>query len=177
MAIVLQYGSNMLTSRINSPDRLNNNAKLIGVALTEENYEFGFTIWSKTNECAAADIIPDKGRNIWGVLYEIPDYLIKRETSGQEKSLDQIEGEGTNYQRIKIRVRRPDGILFETEVITYLALKRKANIMTSQKYAEYILRGLKEHNMPNEYTEYIKDRILKNNPKLKDFVESGKWQI
>lgn len=171
MAIVFQYGSNMLTSRINSPDRLNGKAKFIEVAYTENDYEFDFTVWSKTNSCAAADIIPNGGRKIWGVLYEIPDYLVNRKTSGKEKSLDAIEGEGTNYKRTSIRVRHIGGRIFEAEVITYVAIDRKSDIQTSQKYVEYILDGLKEHNIPNEYRTYIKERILANNPNIKDFVD------
>ncbi len=172
MAIVFQYGSNTLTSRINSENRLKGKAQPIGIACTDSDYELDFPVYSKTNKCAAASITPNNSRKIWGVLYEVPDYLISRATSGEDKSLDEIEGEGTNYQRIKIQIRYPDNSLLENDVITYIALRRQNGITTSQEYAGYILNGLKEHNIPNEYIEYVKGRVLENNPDLKHFVES-----
>jgi hypothetical protein len=47
------------------------------------------------------------GRKIWGVIYDIPDYLIPRKTADakRRKSLDEIEGEGKNYKRVKTKLR------------------------------------------------------------------------
>lgn len=38
---------------------------------------------------------------VWGVVYDIPDYLIGKATAKahNRKSLDAIEGEGTNYKQ------------------------------------------------------------------------------
>ena len=94
MALVFQYGSNLSSERINSDSRLKGDARPVGIAYTEDDFELDFSVWSKGNNCAAADIIPGAGRKIWGVIYEIPDYLIER-TSAKErdrKSLDAIEG-------------------------------------------------------------------------------------
>jgi hypothetical protein len=88
MALVFQYGSNARSERLNANDRLCGDARPVGIAHTQDYYELDFTVWSKKNKCAAADIVPGSGRKIWGVLYEIPDYLIRRETSGKRKSLD-----------------------------------------------------------------------------------------
>ncbi len=102
MALVFQYGSNMSSKRINSDSRLKGDASVIGVANAKKDFELVFDIDSKSNKCAAADITHVSGRRIWGVLYEIADRLICRDTSGARKSLDEIEGEGSNYQeRIK----------------------------------------------------------------------------
>ncbi len=109
MAIVFQYGSNMSTSRLNSSDRLCGDARPIGIAKTFECYEFDFTVWSKSNNCSAADIVPVKGRNIWGVLYEIPEKLLSCKTCRDRKSLDAIEGEGTNYLRTEISLISEEG--------------------------------------------------------------------
>jgi len=90
---VFQYGSNCLDSRINSQERLCGKAQFIGIAETVEDYELAFNVLSKRNNCAAADIIEKPGDKVWGVLYNVPENFIKRETVPNGfKSLDAIEG-------------------------------------------------------------------------------------
>jgi len=165
MAIVFQYGSNCDAQRLNSSDRLCGDANFIEIASTVDNFELDFTVFSKTNNCAAADIVPRSGRKIWGVLYDIPDHLIKRETADQRKSLDAIEGEGVNYQRTTITVQRRDETT--TPAITYIAKTRRVGLKTSLKYVEYIIKGLRGADVPNDYIEYVKQRVVENNPGLK----------
>lgn len=150
MALVFQYGSNASSERINSCNRLRGDACIVGIAYTAEDHELEFTVWSRNNRCAAANILSGFGRKIWGVIYKVPDYLIRRETAGNRKSLDAIEGEGQNYKRSHIAVRPPDGPSFDQEVITYIANKRRAGIKTSLEYAFSIVSGLREHKVPNE---------------------------
>ncbi len=79
MTLVFQYGSNMSVARLNSNDRLDGDAKTIGVARTAESFELMFSVWSKTNNCAAADLVPSKiGRSVYGVVYDIPDFLLSQ---------------------------------------------------------------------------------------------------
>src|SRR5438045_3551831 len=97
MALVFQYGSNTSSGRLNSDDRLRGDARDLGLVRTQASFELHFDVWSETNKCAAADIREDSVRQIFGVLYEIPDYLMSRTTSGARKSLDEIEGR--RYER------------------------------------------------------------------------------
>ena len=166
MPIVFQYGSNTSATRLNSAGQLNGAASVIGVARTLDNYDLDFTVWSNTNKCAAADIVPDGNIQIWGVLYEIPENRIYRNLSGDKKSLDAIEGEGKNYERINIQVlpnNEPDNII---TAITYVVLNRVQNIETSPEYASEIINGLKSHEIPHDYLEYVQNRILQNNRAL-----------
>jgi len=166
MPIVFQYGSNTSVTRLNSADRLNGAASVIGLARTLDNYDLDFTVWSKTNKCAAANIVPGGNVQIWGVLYEIPENLIDRKLSGDQKSLDEIEGEGTNYKRTNIQVlpnNEPDNII---TAITYVVINRVPNIETSPEYASEIINGLKSHEIPYDYLEYVQNRILQNNRAL-----------
>jgi hypothetical protein len=109
MALVFQYGSNTSSTRLNSDDRLRGDAKDLGLVRTQAMFELDFDVWSTTNKCAAADMRQGNGRVIWGILYEIPDYLIDRATSGARRSLDAIEG--PSYERRPIRVQTLDGTL------------------------------------------------------------------
>jgi len=167
MALVFQYGSNMSGVRLNGEDRLAGDARTICVAKTVERFELVFSVWSQSNNCAAADLLSSKtGRNVYGVLYEVPDFLLSRETARKKgrKSLDAIEGEGTNYIRATIDLITSDGAT--VRAITYLVKNPQANLKTSPAYAGHILAGLREHNMPKEYCHYVWSRIIENNGEL-----------
>jgi gamma-glutamylcyclotransferase (GGCT)/AIG2-like uncharacterized protein YtfP len=158
--------SNMSTRRLNGEDRLCGDAKTIGIAQTIENYELDFTVMSKKNY-AAATIVPNCGRSIWGVLYDIPDWLIDRESAKNRgrKSLDAIEDEGKNYQKIQISLIDAGGK--QIEATTYIAKNQKMNLKTSSEYVKHILEGIQEHNIPEEYRRYVRSRIVNNNDELK----------
>jgi gamma-glutamylcyclotransferase (GGCT)/AIG2-like uncharacterized protein YtfP len=131
----------MSAARLNADNRLNGAAHPAGIAVTDDDYEFTFDIWSRSNNCAAADIIHGAGRKIWGLVYEIPDRLIRRDTAAPDKSLDAIEAEGTNYQRVEIRLRWPDGRAITGAVLTYAGLDRRQGIRTSTAYVQHIPVG------------------------------------
>lgn len=170
MALVFQYGSNTSSKRLNSSDRLQGDAKPVGIACTKDDFELYFNVWSTRNQCAAADIVPGFGRKIWGVLYEIPDHLIRRDTAGNRKSLDAIEGEGTNYQRMTISLKYPNDLPVKPDAVTYVVKDRKKGLQTSLLYVRHIIVGLREQKVPEEYIEYVKMRIVMNNPSLKEKI-------
>jgi Gamma-glutamyl cyclotransferase, AIG2-like len=106
MAILFQFGSNCSTPELNSAERLAGAAVPIGIGETVDDYELAFDVWSKKRKCAASDIVATPGSKVWGVLYDIPDNRLRRDTTPPgTRSLDEIEGEGGNYERRLIRVR------------------------------------------------------------------------
>jgi hypothetical protein len=151
---------------------LNGAAKVIGKVITENTFEFDFTVYSKTNKCGAADIVPGSGCQIWGVLYDIPEERIFRKKCPEGlKCLDAIEGEGINYVRDSISVCYPDGTRVKDVVITYVAKERKTTYKTSIDYVRHIINGLRSNEIPESYIEYVKQRIVRNNPLLDEDVE------
>jgi hypothetical protein len=169
MALVFQYGSNMNAERLNGEDRLKGDARPLGIASTQDDFQFIFDILSNPKEPrAAADIVPGRGRKIWGVIYEIPDYLIGRKTAAAKnrKSLDAIEGEGTNYERLRIKLNWPDGRPVDKAVLTYVGRARQADIKTNQDYVNHVLTGLASHDFPTDYVNYVRSVITHNNPTL-----------
>jgi len=153
--LVFQYGSNTSAERLNSPERLAGAAVAVGLAQTVLKYRIAFTYRSKANDCGVADLIPDDvtGRHVLGVAYFIPEERIFRGHGVHSKTLDQIEGEGTAYRRIEIEVLLPDGA--RTRALTYVVLTPEINHPTSVQYVEYIITGLRRHDAPREYLEYI----------------------
>ncbi len=168
--LVFQYGSNTSSRRLNSAKRLQGEARVVGLARTEQSFEFDFTVWSRRNGCAAADIVPGAGRPIWGVLYRIPAHRIERHTAGDQNSLDDIESEGRNYVRVPIDVRLADGGRVDGEAITYVVRQRREGLATSFAYARHILEGLREHDAPGDYVDYVKQRITRNNAALEPLI-------
>lgn len=170
--LVFQYGSNMSSKRLNSPERLAGDAQRIGIAQTADPYRLCFPVWSKTNSCAAASISPNPdGRPIFGVLYEIPDSLVYRQEAKtlNRKSLDAIEGEGANYVRTTIDVVQSDGAAISAT--TYVAMGAGPELKTSADYARHILTGLAENDMPPAYRAYVAACIAQSNPELAGMVE------
>ena len=165
MTLVFQYGSNTSSSRLNAKERLDGDAVSLGLAYTIGQYDLGFTVWSNTNNCAAADIVRAPGKKVWGVLYEIPDYLLSKHTAGKRKSLDEIEG--PRYRRRKIRVCKASSMDSPMSVWTYTVINKGKGLKTSRDYANHIIAGLHEHQAPEEYIEHVKARIIRNNPNLR----------
>src|SRR5882724_8280370 len=110
MAYVFQYGSNLSSKRLNSADRLAGAAEIVDNALTKDRYELVFDVESR-NGYAVSSIEAGRGRKLWGVIYNVPVHLISRADAQahNRKSLDAIEAEGVNYQRVSIALRWPNG--------------------------------------------------------------------
>lgn len=79
--LVFQYGSNCSDAQINGTERLKGEASFVTKAETVDDYELAFDVLSKNRDCAAADIVGKPGGKVWGVLYEVPEYLIGRDTT------------------------------------------------------------------------------------------------
>lgn len=166
MALVFQYGSNCLESQINGEDRLCGDAKFIGIAETVDDFQLAFDVWSKRRQCAALDIVASPGTKVWGVMYEVPDFLIERKTAGAQnrKSLDEIEGEGANYRRETIAVRQNGGPT--VKAITYRVRNPNPGLKTSLEYVGYIVKGLRECGVREDYIEHVKQLAQANNPAI-----------
>jgi cation transport regulator ChaC len=162
--VVFQYGSNCSENEINSENRLRGDAKFVDIAETVEDFELAFDVKSTGRGCAASDIVRKAGGKVWGVLYEVPHYLIHRETAKarKRKSFDQIEGEGTNYKRETIQVRRQNGDI--ATALTYTVTNPKAGLKTNIDYVGHIVRGLRDHKVPDEYIAKVKAIAVANNP-------------
>jgi gamma-glutamylcyclotransferase (GGCT)/AIG2-like uncharacterized protein YtfP len=171
MALVFQYGSNCSETQINNKGRLCGDAKFVAIAETVEDYQLAFDVWSTRRVCAASDIVACTRSKVWGVLYEVPDYLIERKTAAAKnrKSLDAIEGEGTNYKRETIAVRRNDGSI--VSALTYRARNPQQDLKTNLEYVGYIVEGLRDHGVQEAYVESVKQLAQANNPAIAAQVE------
>jgi gamma-glutamylcyclotransferase len=86
------------------------------------------------------DIVPEPGRSVWGVLYELPL------GAGE---LDAKEGAGFAYRRREVEVLR-DGLSFAAfayEVID----KEPAEVPPRADYLKLLVTGAREHGLPEDY--------------------------
>jgi hypothetical protein len=104
--LLFQYGSNCDEGQINGKNRLRGDAHFISIAQTVDDFKLVFDAWAKGRRCAAADIVLAPANKVWGVLYEIPHYLLRRETAYKRdgRAMDDIEAEGKVYKRESISV-------------------------------------------------------------------------
>lgn len=168
MALIFQYGSNCLSQRINSTDRLSGDAVSMGWAETVDNYELQFDVWSTQNECAASDIVLGGDAPVQGVLYEVPGHLIGRSTTPiGRRSFDAIEGNA--YERRPIRLRRRNGSIVDAE--TYVVRTRARDLLTSVDYVRNIVSGLREHGADAAYILRVKNAAAANNPAIAEEVQ------
>jgi hypothetical protein len=120
--------------------------------------------------CAASDIVVAAGQTVQGVLFQIPDDLMSRETAPQGyRSFDGIEGR--RYERVPITVRRPDGSSVQAVTYTARQSERRSGIRTSSIYVAHIVTGLREHGADQDYIEIVKAIACTNNPAITEAIQ------
>ena len=160
MSKVFQYGSNCDQVRLNSVERLNGSAIPCGKAHTVCGFEIAFDVWSAGNKCAASNLVPAKGKKAWGILYEIPDDRIDRpKIKNGPRTLAQIEG--PSYEKNLIEVMAGGEALWAvTFVVKEMA--RISGKATSATYVSHIVKGLRDHDAPEEYINHVIDIAIAN---------------
>lgn len=63
------YGSNMDWDQMKSRCP---SSRFVGLAVLRD-HRLAFTRYSKNRKCGVADAVPDEGKMVWGVVYEIDD--------------------------------------------------------------------------------------------------------
>jgi hypothetical protein len=50
--------------------------------------------------------------------------------------------------------------------MTYVVKHKQIGLRTSLVYVKHIITGLRDNNVPDEYIDYVKTRVIANNPGL-----------
>jgi len=157
-----------MAARLNGPNRLNGHAEDLGHAKTVEDFDIAFDVYSQTNGCAASDLIRFPKRKAWGVLYEIPEDFIHGTPADGQKTLQQFEG--PRYEEEPIRAIDKDGN--EQEAVTFLVrdAERRPGIATSAAYVSWIIYGLREHAVPEDYIAHVIEVAIETNQRARAFA-------
>lgn len=130
------YGSNMDTERLSARVGMVS----AGVRATLSGYALRFNKRAEDDLQGRANLVPQQGEEIEGVLFALSDEQCAR--------LDVFEGEG--YARHTVPVTTAEGV---EEAMVYLAVPEFMvdDRAPSAEYAEYIVRGARQHGLSEAY--------------------------
>lgn len=148
--LFFSYGSNMDFAQMR--DRCPS-ARFIAVAKFPD-HRLAFTRYAKDRGCGVCDALPEPGKDIWGVLYDVAD--------GDFERLDRSEGyqpgrplDQNAYWREQRRVYREGK---ETEPILawlYLANRQPNPPPPNTAYKRQLVEGAKHWGLPDEYVAQL----------------------
>ena len=113
-------------------------------------HRLAFTRKSATRDCGVADVLPDQAKDVWGVVYELPDNelknLDKREDYRPGKPYDQ-----SGYTREDHCVWREGNAKQPLLVALYRGHPQLDPPLPSDDYKGLIVDGAKHWSLPAEY--------------------------
>jgi gamma-glutamylcyclotransferase (GGCT)/AIG2-like uncharacterized protein YtfP len=115
-----------------------------------QDHRLAFTRLSKGRDCGVADVINERGKVVWGVVYQISDYDIG--------ALDKNEGFQPNrkrdenaYVRENYHVYEEGNIEKPLSVTIYIANKQENPPPPNNDYKRLIVEGAKFWHLPEDY--------------------------
>jgi len=144
------YGSNMdpVQMRKRCPS-----ARIVGVARLAD-HRLAFTRRSTRRRCGVADVSPQSGSEVWGVVYRITK-------SKDLRALDSAEGFRTDRKRSNSYARRLRQVTFDTpsakprRVSIYLANPHRYPPRPSIDYIGHLCRGAEYWGLPIDYQKML----------------------
>ena len=106
------------------------------------DYQLSFTRYSTKRKGGVADIVPNPGAEVWGVLYDVDD-------AGMA-ALDEYENAPRSYRRETVRVFDDQGV--GLEAVAYIA-NQTGVFAPSRMYLGLIVQGARDHGLPEDYVQ------------------------
>jgi gamma-glutamylcyclotransferase (GGCT)/AIG2-like uncharacterized protein YtfP len=106
------------------------------------DHRLGFTYFSRRWQGGTADLVPEDGCSIWGVVYELA-----------EEELPLLDGFEAGYHRIGLTVRRGNGE--QQEVLSYTVRGEKGAFPPTPAYRDKMLRWGRHWEFPDSYIEAL----------------------
>lgn len=141
MIYYFAYGSNLDETQMKERCQ---ESELIGVAVLK-NYRLDFTIYSKKRMCGCADIVKDKGSEVWGLIYVLSEKDLQQ--------LDAFEGNPNYYRRTKVNVTDRTGKTIEA--CTYEVVNKLPFQAPSSQYLDIIKTASRKFNFPKNYQDLL----------------------
>lgn len=138
--IYFAYGSNMDGQQMQSRTP---GARVIGIGALQ-HYTLAFTRWSRSWNSATADILPEKGKQVYGVLFDL--------TPEDLKKMDKFADYPNSYVRHDLMVESDGERL---PALTYLAV-RQGVFLPSKAYIGKMIQGAESHKIPESYIAVLR---------------------
>ncbi|MBI3805660.1 MAG: gamma-glutamylcyclotransferase [Nitrospirae bacterium] len=142
--IYFAYGSNMDHDQMQArcPGH-----KVIGVGRLS-HYTLAFTRWSRSWNSGTADILPEQGKEICGVLFDL--------TLDDLKRMDKFADYPNSYVRQDVMVERPGAQQGERlPALTYVAIRQGA-FLPSKAYLSKMIQGAEKNQLSAQYIQFLK---------------------
>ncbi len=130
------YGSNMNWPQMR---RRCPSARFVCVARLVD-YGFGITRHSRLRNCGTANVLPAKGREVWGVVYDVSDEdlaILDRYEDGYRREILPVCALGDGKQPLS--------------VLVYVAEVEKEVPPPNAEYKRLMIEGGKHWNLPADY--------------------------
>ena len=130
-------------------------AQDLGRAETTRKYSITFDVWSQGNGCAASNLVAKRSASghAWRVLFEVS-------LAGMQRLR---EVEGNRYEEKAIRVVNQAGEKLEARTFLVKRKECRRGLWTGAKYVGHIVRGLRAHNLPEDYVAHVIDTAIATN--------------
>jgi gamma-glutamylcyclotransferase (GGCT)/AIG2-like uncharacterized protein YtfP len=104
------------------------------------NYQFGITRHSRLRDCGTANVIPVKGKAVWGAVYDVSD-----------ADLTVMDSFEDGYRREILTVNPIDNCAKPIDVLVYVAEIESNVPLPNTEYKRLILAGAKHWRLPTAY--------------------------
>ena len=109
-----------------------------------DGFRLEFSIYSTEWGGGSANIEPDEGGHLWGVLWEIPEDSMGR--------LDAFQGHPTYFRREEISVTGPNGPAIAW---TYRVAHVKGYVRPTDAYLQRLRAAIRIHGLPPEALDIV----------------------
>jgi gamma-glutamylcyclotransferase (GGCT)/AIG2-like uncharacterized protein YtfP len=130
------YGSNMNWEQMQGRCP---SSKFFSVARLPD-YCFAIARHSQLRSCGTANVFPEKGKEVWGIVYDVSDL-----------DLITLDGFEDGYRRQKIFVFHSGDGQQPIEALIYIADKEDDAPPPNPEYKRLIVEGAKHWNVPEPY--------------------------
>jgi hypothetical protein len=112
------------------------------------NYALAFTRWSRSWNSGTADILPDRGKEIFGVLYDL--------TLDDLKRMDKFADYPNSYIRQDVLVEMVGATHGSPlPALTYVAI-RQGVFLPSKAYLGKMIQGAEKNKVSEHYLNFLK---------------------
>jgi gamma-glutamylcyclotransferase (GGCT)/AIG2-like uncharacterized protein YtfP len=146
MVLYFAYGSNLDRKQM---ERRCLDAKVNSIGYLH-NHRLAFTLYDEGWKGGVADVIPQRGDDVWGVIYEVtPDAL-----SRLDRYEDYYEDRPSIYIRWQLPIITPEGQRYLAWVYS-VANKEADFIPPAEQYLSIIKRAAIEYKFPERYLNFL----------------------
>ena len=137
------YGSNMCSAQMQERCP---GAKALGYARLVD-YRLAFDKWSERRGGYVADVLPQPGEAVWGVLWQV--------TQAHTDTLDNHEGVARGqYRRQQVILENKVGGRL-SKAYAYVICEPSEEGPTTHAYRKLLLAGAQEHGVPQRYLDAL----------------------